>query len=114
IEVRLRGEQEADRELDRITNKPRTARIDARAESREAENELDRAARDRFSVINATAPNTWMVDRQLDDLASPREAPIHAFLRRYPTAKDIADTIGVVQVPVDAYLRSTPRTTGVY
>lgn len=42
---------------------------------------------------------------------APR-VPVTAYLYDYPTAAEIANRIGVVRVPVDAYLRSQPRITG--
>jgi Tfp pilus assembly major pilin PilA len=40
------------------------------------------------------------------------QVPVTAYLRDYPSSTDIANHIGVVRVPIDAYLRSTPRITG--
>lgn len=37
---------------------------------------------------------------------------VEAYLRDYPTNAEIAARIGVIRVPVDAYLRSEPRITG--
>jgi hypothetical protein len=38
--------------------------------------------------------------------------PVTAYLSDYPSAGDIAGRIGTIRVPVDAYLRSTPRING--
>ena len=38
---------------------------------------------------------------------------VNATLRSYPSASDIARSIGTVRVPIDAYLRTTPRLNGI-
>jgi hypothetical protein len=40
------------------------------------------------------------------------QVPVTAYLRDYPSAGEIAARIGVVRVPVDAYIRTMPRING--
>lgn len=40
------------------------------------------------------------------------QVPVNAYLHDYPSASEIAARIGVVRVPVDAYVRTSPRING--
>lgn len=66
----------------------------------------------RVANIYADLPNAELVNSILNLIARQRVAPIDAYLRDYPTATEIANRIGTVRVPVDAYLRSAPRING--
>ena len=69
------------------------------------------AAAPRNALIFAVA-KTEVAKIALDLLDDPRDIPLDAWLRTWPTAQDIINRIGPVRVPIDVVIGSTPRITG--
>ena len=65
----------------------------------------------RTTTITAVA-ETGAADDKLDGVAAARRAPIDAYLRDYPSAREIEAAVGVARIPVDTTVRSSPRITG--
>ena len=92
------------------------ATVDTGADTGKAESTVSRwsnTSRETAPIVAiAYTANAEAKIRNMADGPWPK-APIDAHLRDYPSSSEIAGRIGTVRVPVDAYVRTMPRITGV-